>query len=234
MLLRQEVSDGVEVLSVRGPVADDEATPLVKAVQQALATHPRAVVLDLGQVSTLSDRARSALGSLPPLDDGAELASMVVCPPAHTPDISGWLQASDRSDALAQVDRRSLPRTRIDIEHSEQGPAMARAAVTRCAEQLGLDGVTDDVLLLVSEMVTNAVRYAAPPVRLEISAGDEDVVVAVCDGSPQAPARREAGDEAEGGRGMLLVDLLTDDHGVRTDPPGKAVWARLRRSADRF
>ena len=47
------------------------------------------------------------------------------------------------------------------------------------------------------------------------------------------PARREPGEEAEGGRGMLLVDLLTDDHGVRTDPPGKAVWARLRRSGDR-
>ena len=230
MLLRQEVSDGVEVLSVRGPVADDEAGPLVDAVQQALASHPRAVVLDLAQVSTLSDRARDALGSLPPLRDGCALASMVVCPPAHTPDISGWLQASDRHEALAQVDRRSLPRTRIDIEHSDQGPAKARAAVSRCAEELGLDAVRDDVLLLVSEMVTNAVRYAAPPVRLEISAGDEDVVVAVCDGSPQPPARHDPPTEAEGGRGMLLVDLLTDDHGVRTDPPGKAVWARLRRS----
>lgn len=230
MLLRQEVSDGVEVLSVRGPVADDEAAPLVDAVRQALAAHPRAVVLDLAQVSDLSDRARSALGSLPPLDDGCDVASMVICPPAHTPDITGWLQASDRGSAMAKVDRRSLPRTRIDVEHSEQGPSQARAEVTRCAEQLGLDAVCDDVLLLVSEMVTNAVRYAAPPVRLEISAGDDDVVVAVCDGSPQPPAWREQCDDAEGGRGMLLVHLLTEDHGVRTDPPGKAVWARLRRS----
>jgi anti-sigma regulatory factor (Ser/Thr protein kinase) len=230
VLLRQEVSDGVEVLSVRGSVADEEAAPLVDAVQQALAARPRAVVLDLAQVSSLSDHARSALGSLPPLLDGCALASMVVCPPAHTPDINGWLLASDRGAALAKVERRLLPRTRIDVEHSDQGPAMARAAVARCVEQLGLDAVRDDVLLLVSEMVTNAVRYAAPPVRLEISAGREDVVVAVCDGSPQAPARREPGEEAEGGRGMLLVDLLTDDHGVRSDPPGKAVWARLRRN----
>ena len=234
MLLRQEVSDGVEVLSVRGPVADDEAAPLVDAVQQALASHPRAVVLDLAQVSTLSDHARSALGSLPPLVEGSELASMVVCPPAHTPDITGWLQASDRSSALARVERRALPRTRIEVDHSEQGPSQARAAVARCAEELGLDGVRDDVMLLVSEMVTNAVRYAAPPVRLEISAGEEDVVVAVCDGSPVPPSRREPGEDAEGGRGMLLVDLLTDDHGVRSDPPGKAVWARLRRSSVRF
>jgi anti-sigma regulatory factor (Ser/Thr protein kinase) len=230
VLLRQEVSDGVEVLSVRGRVADDEAAPLVDAVRQALASQPRAVVLDLAQVSDLSDRARTALGTLPPLGKDAELASMVVCPPAHTRDISGWLQASDRTSALRKVERRSLPRTRIEIEHSDQGPAQARAAVARCAQQLGLEGVCDDVLLLVSEMVTNAVRYAAPPVRLEISAGDEDVVVAVCDGSPQPPARREAYEDAEGGRGMLLVDLLTEDHGVRADPPGKAVWARLRRT----
>lgn len=230
MRLRQEVSDGVEVLSVRGAVADDEAGPLVYAVQQALAAHPRAVVLDLAQVSDLSDRARSALGSLPPLGDDWDMASMIICPPTDTPDITGWLQATDRGSALAKVDRRSLPRTRIEVEHSDQGPAQARAAVHRCAEELGLHEVCDDVLLLVSEMVTNAVRYAAPPVRLEISAGDQDVVVAVCDGSPQPPARREPCDEAEGGRGMLLVDMLTDDHGVRSDPPaGKAVWARLRR-----
>lgn len=230
MRLRQEVSDGVEVLSVRGPVADDEAVPLVDAVRQALASEPRAVVLDLAEVSDLSDVARTALGSLPPLADGCEVASMVVCPPAHAPDINGWLQASDRRSALAQVERRSLPRTCIEVEHSQHGPAQARAEVARCAASLGLDEVCDDVLLLVSEMVTNAVRYAVPPVRVEISAGDDDVVVAVCDGSPQPPARRDSCQDAEGGRGMLLVDLLTEDHGVRTDPPGKAVWARLRRT----
>ncbi len=229
MLLQQEVADGVEVLSVRGSVEDDDARPLLAAVHQALAAEPRDVVLDLAQVEELSDGARSALGSLPPLPTGWPLASLVVRPPVRTPDMTGWLRASDRNEALAQVDRRSRPRIRIHVEHSPHGPSQARAAVSACVQELGLQDVCDDVVLLVSELVTNAIRYAAPPVRLEIQAGDEDVIVAVCDGSPEPPAPRPAGDDAEGGRGMLLVDLLTADHGVRTGPPGKAVWARLRK-----
>lgn len=230
MLLRQEVADGVEVLSVRGPLRDDDAQPLLDAVQAALAHEPRAVVLDLVHAGHLSDGVRSALGSLPPLPPGWPLASLVVRPPVDSPDMTGWLRASDRDEALAQVERRASPRTRIDVERSPYGPSQARAAVAACAEELGLQEVCDDVVLLVSEMVTNAIRYAVPPVRLEIQAGERDVVVAVRDGSPQPPAPRPAGEEAEGGRGMLLVDLLTTDHGVRVDPPGKAVWARLRRS----
>ena len=232
MLLRQEMTDGVQVLSVEGEIGDREAGPLLDAVQSALAERPRAVVLDLASVSTLSDGARGALATLPWLPAGWPLGSLVVCPPAGSPEVpDSVVVAADRDDALAHVgERRAYQRTRFDLDHSVRGPAQARAAVLQCAEELGLDGICDDVILLVSEMVTNAIRHAAPPVRLEMASGDCDVVVAVCDGSPLEPAPRRPGEDAEGGRGMLLVDLLAVDHGVRADPPGgKAVWARLRR-----
>lgn len=232
MLLRQEVTDGVEVLSVRGPVADADAQPLLDAVQEAIGHDPRAVVLDLQHAGELTPDVRTALGSMPPLTGGWPRASLVVRPATDTPFVTGWLRAADREQALAQVERRSRPRTRIEVEHSVHGPSQARAAVTACARELGLQSVYDDVVLLVSEMVTNAIRYAVPPVRLEIQADERDVVVAVRDGSPEPPAPRPAGDEAEGGRGMHLVDVLTSDHGVRVDEPGKAVWARLRRTGD--
>lgn len=231
MLLRQEMTDGVQVLSVEGEIGDREAGPLLDAVSSALAERPRAVVLDLHSVSGVSDAARGALATLPRLPDGWPFASLVVCPPVGGPQIAASaVVASDRDDALAHVgERRARPRTRIELDHDLHGPAQARAAVVAFADKLRLDGVRDDVVLLVSELVTNAIRHAAPPVRLEIASGDNDVVVAVCDGSPARPAPRDAGDDAEGGRGMLLVNLLATDHGVRTDPPGKAVWARLRR-----
>ena len=225
MLLRQEVANGVQVLSVGGPVEDADAGPLVDAVHRALAVGPRAVVLDLADVSSLSGGARSALSGLP-RQNGFGAGALVVGPPPDLPELAG----SDLSATLAGMDRRAQPRTLIDVEHSLLGPAQARAAVNEAAKRLGLDEVCDDVVLLVSEMVTNAVRYAEPPVRLELQAGSEDVVVAVRDGSPEPPAPRAADEDAEGGRGMLLVDMLAADHGVRTDPPGKAVWARVRRS----
>lgn len=232
VLLRQEVDDGVEVLSVRGPLADADAQPLLDAVQQALAHEPRAVVLDLQHAGELTPGVRTALASMPPLVSGRPRASVVVRAPTGTAFVTGWQRAADREEAMAQVERRARPRTRIDVEHSVHGPSQARAAVTACAQELGLQSVCDDVVLLVSEMVTNAIRHAEPPVRLELQAGEQDVVVAVRDGSPNPPRPRAAGEEVEGGRGMLLVDLLTSDHGVRVDQPGKAVWARLRRTGD--
>ena len=115
------------------------------------------------------------------------------------------------------------------LDHGLQGPAQARSAVAECAAQLGLGADADDLLLVVSELVTNAVRYGAPPVRLEVSVEDDAVLVCVVDGSPRPPQPRTADEDAEGGRGMTLVDLLSLAHGVRPQPPGKAVWASLPR-----
>lgn len=232
MRLRQEVCDGVEVLSVRGPVADADAQPLLAAVHEALTHESRAVVLDLQHAGELTRGVRSALDGLPLPPSGWPVASFVVRPPGNALAPTGWLRAGDRDEALARVERRAQPRIRIEVEHTAFGPSQARAAVNACARELGLQEVCEDVVLLVSEMVTNAIRYAEPPVRLELQAGERDVVVAVCDGSAEPPTPRSAGDQAEGGRGMLLVDLLATEQGVRVDRSGKTVWARLRRTAD--
>ena len=75
--------------------------------------------------------------------------------------------------------------------------------------------------------MTNAVRHGQPPVSLEIGRCEHCVTVVVADGSTARPATRPAGDDDEGGRGLHLIDLLATDSGVRSQPPGKAVWAEL-------
>jgi hypothetical protein len=65
--------------------------------------------------------------------------------------------------------------------------------------------------------------------RLEVLADADVVRVAVGDGDPGLPAPRDADDDAEGGRGMVLVDLLAAEHGVAQQPPGKTVWASVTR-----
>ena len=227
MLLRREHADGVEVLSVCGPVGDDEAGHLLDAVQQAVAQQPRALVLYLGEVSELSAAARTALHSLPQLPASRGQASIVACHALRAHEPAGWVHVTDREQALAQVDRRAAPRTTIDVEHSLQGPSQARAALHQCSTELG--ETSDDVVLLVSELVTNAVRHGTPPVRLEVLADADVVRVSVGDGDPGLPRPRALDDEAEGGRGMVLVDELASDHGVRRQPPGKTVWASVTR-----
>lgn len=116
---------------------------------------------------------------------------------------------------------------------STQAPAAARAFLRRsgCPEH-ALD-LLDDALLLVSELVTNSVLHGGPPIVLQVECDSEALRVRVRDGSPALPRPRVAGVDAEGGRGMTLVDLLTDTWGVEPvvddHGPGKAVWFQLRR-----
>jgi anti-sigma regulatory factor (Ser/Thr protein kinase) len=230
MLLQQTVADGVAVLAVEGSVSDPDGPQLLNAVQGALALGPRGVVLDLARASAVSDGAAAVLAELAMVPSGWPRAALVVCPSPAARLPQGLLVAPDRDQAVATVrERADRLRATLSVAHGPGGPAQARAAVTAHAERLGLGELADDVVLLVSELVTNAIRHAVAPIDLEIEVDDDEVVVAVRDGSAVPPAPRDAGVEAEGGRGMLLVDLLTDEHGVRAQPPGKTVWARLHR-----
>lgn len=120
-------------------------------------------------------------------------------------------------------------RHEVVVDHGPHGPGQARAAVDAWARAVGADRLCDDLTLIVSELVTNAVRYGAPPVSVEVTADDATVTVAVRDGAPGSPVPRTPDPDAEGGRGLLLIDLLSLEHGVSADPPGKAVWAALPR-----
>jgi anti-sigma regulatory factor (Ser/Thr protein kinase) len=125
---------------------------------------------------------------------------------------------------------RDAPERTVVVDPSPHGPAQARAAVAKWAGELGIERLCDDLVLIVSELVTNAIRYGEPPVRLSVSADTRTVTVTVVDAAPSQPVRRQVPDEAEGGRGLLLIDLLTECTGVRSEPPGKAVWAEVTRT----
>ncbi len=233
MLLRQEAGNGIAVLAVAGPVADEDAQVLQSAVDAAVDRRPRGVVVDLRDVTTVTPDAVETLRGLTARAPGWPRSSFGLCgaPPAVRSALPDRVVHDTRAQALEHVDDRPAAQHVVTIEHTVRGPAQARRVVAECAERFGLADAGDDLVLVVSEMVTNAVRHGAPPVRLEVLADDETVLVAVADGSERAPVARTAGELEEGGRGMTLVDLLTLDHGVRPGPPGKTVWATVRRPA---
>jgi anti-sigma regulatory factor (Ser/Thr protein kinase) len=108
---------------------------------------------------------------------------------------------------------------------------MARKAVEELTE--GLDWRAADVLIVVSELVTNSVRHATgAPIELRARRESDTLEVEVCDPPPGfAPpkADMEKATLGEGGVGLAVVDVLTDDWGIHTD--GEAcVWARFRLS----
>jgi anti-sigma regulatory factor (Ser/Thr protein kinase) len=94
--------------------------------------------------------------------------------------------------------------------------------------------LVDACLLLASELVANAVRHGAAPVRLVVRCDEaRGAEIRVSDGSARAPVVRGADLDALGGRGMLLVELLSDAWGSTPTRAGKVVWCRLRRDAGR-
>ena len=89
----------------------------------------------------------------------------------------------------------------------------------------------EPAVLLVSEMVTNAVRHGGPPLVVEVDCDEVSLQVRVRDGSRVLPVARDAGPEDEGGRGLQLLDLLSHEWGIEPAADGKTVWFRLRQGA---
>jgi PAS domain S-box-containing protein len=89
-----------------------------------------------------------------------------------------------------------------------------------------LEALVDTVELLVSELVTNALRYGEGEIRLRLL-HDRTLVCEVWDAGLVQPRRRRARDTDEGGRGLQLVGLLSAAWGSRRTPRGKTVWFEL-------
>ncbi|MCX4958335.1 ATP-binding protein [Streptomyces virginiae] len=112
----------------------------------------------------------------------------------------------------------------------------ARHAVRGALHDWGLEAVGDVTVLLVSELVTNSLRYASGPigVRLErrnpaadSSAVGPALLVEVSDPLPDPPRERVADHDDEGGRGLHLVAVSSQRWGTRHGKSGKTVWFEL-------
>jgi serine phosphatase RsbU (regulator of sigma subunit)/anti-sigma regulatory factor (Ser/Thr protein kinase) len=100
----------------------------------------------------------------------------------------------------------------------------ARQWVTRRLDACGAQDAIDIVVLLTSEIVTNAIVHAQTPLTLRVEPVEGGVRVAVSDGDPEVPAMGEFNLHSSGGRGMALLDTLAEDWGVQVERNGKTVW----------
>lgn len=106
----------------------------------------------------------------------------------------------------------------------------ARETVLGVLARAGRDDLADTASLLVSELVTNAIVHARTAIELEVVAGREGLRVAVHDRSPAMPSPRHYGRAATTGRGLAMVELMSDRHGADHHPgDGKIVWFELGR-----
>ncbi|MBN0048452.1 sodium/proline symporter PutP [Streptomyces actuosus] len=167
--------------------------------------------IDVG-LSRLGD-ALTAPG--PTLEDigGKAVDTLVTGPPS---DDAALLLA--RTHALAP-DRV----TSWDLPSDPAAVAEARTLAVRRLTEWGMDELTFTTELIVSELVTNAIRHASGPVRLRLIR-DRGLICEVSDASNTSPRLRHARTTDEGGRGLLIVAQLAQRWGTRYTPTGKTIW----------
>ncbi|GHF53694.1 SpoIIE family protein phosphatase [Streptomyces griseosporeus] len=129
--------------------------------------------------------------------------------------------------ALLLARTRALGADRVatwDVPPDPAQVAVTRQAATGQLAAWGLEEAAFVTELVVSELVTNAIRYGAPPIRLRLIR-DRALICEVSDGSSTYPHLRRAHVYDEGGRGLLLVAQLTQRWGSRQTAGGKTIWA---------
>jgi anti-sigma regulatory factor (Ser/Thr protein kinase) len=124
----------------------------------------------------------------------------------------------------------SLVTTTVELPYGADAAAIARRFVADHADHLDPD-LIEDARLLVSEIVTNAVRYGQPEITLMVHLTPPTIGVAVADEGDARPTRPGAPPPPTqpSGRGLLLVDALASVWGVSDNPvsAGKTVWFTL-------
>jgi PAS domain S-box-containing protein len=167
------------------------------------------------------------------IDEGAEKLRETLARPAASLEgtCDSVLQAllpecPDDDVALLIARTRALEASRVATWEISPDPASVAEARKHAGQQLAVWGLQEASFvteMVVSELVTNAIRYAAPPILLRLIY-DRSLICEVTDASNTTPHLRRARTFDEGGRGLLLVAQLTQAWGTRQTRAGKTIW----------
>ncbi len=111
--------------------------------------------------------------------------------------------------------------------HVTSESATPRAVRRAFAEHFATVVTLDDLLLCVSEVLTNAVLHAGEPIVVVAGRNADHIRVEISDGSTAAPVRRSPEHTSPTGRGLHLLDSLTASWGVEVGLQGKTVWFEI-------
>ncbi|MFI9821162.1 SpoIIE family protein phosphatase [Streptomyces sp. NPDC052013] len=136
--------------------------------------------------------------------------------PEHPTDDVALLVARTRILDPAQVREWDIPSDPAVVSH-------IRSDASRQLETWGLDQLAFTTELIISELVTNAIRYGTQPIRLRLL-HDRYLICEVADGSSTSPHLRRAATTDEGGRGLFLVAQFAKRWGTRYTDRGKIIW----------
>ncbi|MGW2031961.1 SpoIIE family protein phosphatase [Streptomyces sp. NPDC001811] len=171
------------------------------------------------------------------LDEGMELLRRALAGhPGRSPEescqavLEQLLPERPGDDVALLVARtRALPADRVadwDVPRDPAAVSGMRGAVSAKLAEWGLSELEFGTELVLSELITNAIRYGSDPIHVRLI-HDRTLICEVADGSSTSPHLRYAATTDEGGRGLFLVSQLAERWGTRYTPQGKVIWAEL-------
>jgi serine phosphatase RsbU (regulator of sigma subunit)/anti-sigma regulatory factor (Ser/Thr protein kinase) len=173
------------------------------------------------------DRLAQAFGPGSPEQDLEDLCKL---------SLDGVYSDAKRDDIAVLIAKlRRIPedhRVCIKLEPELQSVRQARALIRDPLKRWGLEDLIDNSELLVSELVTNAIRYANGEIMLRLILEPDSLTVEVHDSSPALPRVLQADKDAENGRGLHVVSLMASKWGVRRTAGGKVVWCEQQVPAE--
>ncbi|MFE9768020.1 SpoIIE family protein phosphatase [Streptomyces sp. NPDC005808] len=168
------------------------------------------------------------------IDVGIEILRRTVTVPDRSAEetcdavLDAMLPARSSDDVTLLVVRtRSLDSQQIaswDVPSDPAAVSAVRSALTRMLTEWRLDDLGFSTELILSELVTNAIRHANAPIRVRLLR-TRSLICEVSDASSTSPHMRRAAMTDEGGRGLFLVAQLAQRWGTRYTSAGKVIWA---------
>ncbi|WP_326954369.1 ATP-binding protein [Amycolatopsis sp. NBC_01286] len=137
-----------------------------------------------------------------------------------TPTESGVLADVDAIDETVETT------VKADLKELARVRGWARAVLPDLTAEL-----LTDIVMVLDELVSNALRHAKPPVRVRLRRNRGKLRIEIDDGSPTAAAPTSP--SSKGGRGMRIIEKTSVAWGQLRRPGGKTVWAELALSARR-
>lgn len=192
--------------------------------------------------ATVSDRGHDA--SPPPLSlvEGLPVIPGVEPPATGARSVTGAVVAAAPLTQHGGEEPGAAAFAVWTLGEGTRSPSIARSYTHSALRGWNLEELDDSIAVAVSEMVTNAMCHnqtspdAEPqPVLLSLARQDRSVLCVVVDAGTSAPEVREPVELAESGRGLPIVECLSDDWGWTVPgPAGKAVWATFSTADSRF
>jgi anti-sigma regulatory factor (Ser/Thr protein kinase) len=165
------------------------------------------------------DRLRSAFGAGAPDQDLEELCKL---------SLDGVYADAYRDDIAVLIAKlRRIPedhRFCFKLDPEPTAVRQARSLIRDPLKRWGLEDLIDSSELLVSELVTNAIRYANGEIMLRLILEPDSLVFEVHDSSPALPRVLQVDKDAENGRGLHVVSQMAARWGARRTVAGKVVW----------